>query len=96
MEFERKVKIRDHEYANTVYIGDDDKIYDTHEKDLSNMSKIKKIVKIGYYFDEHFQIRIASMPTHLTEVPNVLPVQINSLAEAFTNHKTNVINGIER
>ncbi|WP_327138676.1 BspA family leucine-rich repeat surface protein [Mycoplasma sp. HU2014] len=96
MEIERKVKINYKEYASTVYIGNDHKIYTTNKIDLSNMSEIKKIDKIGYYYDQHLRVRIVKMPTHLTEVSEDLPTEIKSLNNAFKGHKTKTIKGIEK
>ncbi|KNG79042.1 BspA family leucine-rich repeat surface protein [Mycoplasma sp. HU2014] len=96
MEIERKVTINHKQYANTVYIGNDDKIYETNEIDLSNMSQIKRIDKIGYYFDRDGAVRIVKMPTHLDKVPEYLPREIESLTNAFEGHKTKTIKGIEK
>ncbi|MBY7705103.1 hypothetical protein JIY74_33715 [Vibrio harveyi] len=96
MEIERKVTINHKQYANTVYIHNNGQIFETNKTDLSNMSQIRKIVKIGYYFDDHGAVRIVKMPTHLGEVPKDLPVEIESLTNAFKGHKTKNIHGIEK
>ncbi|MBY7704589.1 hypothetical protein JIY74_30780 [Vibrio harveyi] len=96
MEFERKVTINHQQYADTVYIDKYNKIYETNKIDLSNISEIKKIDKIGYYFDRDGAIRIVKMPTHLDEVPEYLPREIESLTNAFEGHKTKTIKGIEK
>ena len=90
MEIERKVTINHKQYANTVYIGNDHKIYTTNKIDLSNMSEIKKIDKIGYYFDRDVAVRIVKMPTHLTEVSEDLPTEIKSLNNAYTLNRNYV------
>ncbi|MBY7705105.1 hypothetical protein JIY74_33730 [Vibrio harveyi] len=97
MIFERKVKFRYKEFANTVYVDKDDEIKETDATDLSDIDGIEKIITIGYYPEnKRLKIKIVKMPEDLTEVPEYLPKEIVDLSNAFENHKTKTIKGIEK
>ncbi|EIN14850.1 Hypothetical protein, predicted lipoprotein, DUF285 family [Mycoplasmopsis agalactiae 14628] len=73
-------------------------VYGTESKDF-NIKNSKKIIikQLGYYKDSNGEyFKIVTVPKNTVEVPAILPLKINSLAEAFKGLEEETVTNLDK